>query len=113
LSRLFWVQWVWTCHSDTRVWLMLSSLNTCLIIARVTITLWRFAQDMMHAHCSFVGSTVKSRQAKYTTPNKNQHVHPSAWNVVHWLPRYASTIIYCCIALLQLLYRWQYQSQKL
>jgi hypothetical protein len=27
--------------------------------------------------------------------------------------RYASTIIYCCIALLQLLYKWQHQSWKL
>jgi hypothetical protein len=44
---------------------------------------------------------------------KNQHVHPAAWNFVHWLPRYAGIIIYCCIMLLQLLYRWQYQSLKL
>jgi hypothetical protein len=27
---------------------------------------------------------------------KNQHVHPEAWNFVHWLPRYVSTIIYNC-----------------
>jgi hypothetical protein len=43
----------------------------------------------------------------------NQHFHWAAWNVVHWLPRYASTTIYRCIALLQLLYRWQHQSRKL
>jgi hypothetical protein len=44
---------------------------------------------------------------------KNHHVHPAAWNVVHWLPGYVSTIIYRCIALLQLLYKWQHQSRKL
>jgi hypothetical protein len=32
---------------------------------------------------------------------KNRHVHPAAWNFVHWL------------ALLQLLYRWQYQYRRL
>jgi hypothetical protein len=47
------------------------------------------------------------------TDVKNQHFHPAACNLVHWLPRYASTIIYRCIALLQLLYRWQHQSLKL
>jgi hypothetical protein len=44
---------------------------------------------------------------------ENQHVHPATWNFVHWLPRNASTITYRCIALLQLLYRWRYQSRKL
>jgi hypothetical protein len=44
---------------------------------------------------------------------KNQYFHPAAWHFVHWFPRYASTIIYRFIALLQLLYRWQHQSQKL
>jgi hypothetical protein len=44
---------------------------------------------------------------------KIQPVHPSAWNCVHWLPRCAMTVIYCCIKLLQLLYRWQYKSRKL
>jgi hypothetical protein len=35
------------------------------------------------------------------------------WSFVHRLPRYASTFIYCCIMLLQLLYSWHHQSQKL
>jgi hypothetical protein len=35
------------------------------------------------------------------------------WNFVHWLPRYAITIIRRFIALLQLLCRWQHQSRKL
>jgi hypothetical protein len=42
---------------------------------------------------------------------KNQHVHSAAWNFVQL--SYASTIIYRCNALLQLLYIWQYQSRKL
>jgi hypothetical protein len=40
---------------------------------------------------------------------KNQYVQPAARNFV----RYASTTIYRCIALLQLLYRWQHKSRKL
>jgi hypothetical protein len=43
----------------------------------------------------------------------NQYAHPAAWNFVHWLQQYASTIIYHSISLLQLLYRWQHQSRKL
>jgi hypothetical protein len=45
--------------------------------------------------------------------HKNQHFHPVRCNFVHRLPVYTSTIIYCCIMLLQLLYRWQQQSLKL
>jgi hypothetical protein len=44
---------------------------------------------------------------------KNQHVLPAIWKFVHWLARYVSNIIYCCITLLQLMYRWQHQSRKL
>jgi hypothetical protein len=44
---------------------------------------------------------------------KNQHAHPAAWYFVYWLIRYASTIIYRCIALLQLMYRWRHQTRKL
>jgi hypothetical protein len=42
---------------------------------------------------------------------KNQHGYPAAWNFVHWLPSYASTFMYCCIVLPQLLC-W-HQSLKL
>jgi hypothetical protein len=51
-----------------------------------------------------------------TTPNKRTHklaVHPAAWNFVHWLPRYANSIIYRCISLQQRLYSWRHQSRKL
>jgi hypothetical protein len=44
---------------------------------------------------------------------KYQHLDSAAWNLVHRLPGYASTIICSCIALLQMLYRWQHQSRKL
>jgi hypothetical protein len=46
-----------------------------------------------------------------TEGRKHQHVHPAAWSFVYWFPRYANTIIYRCIALLKLLYRWQHQSR--
>jgi hypothetical protein len=64
-----------------------------------------------------VGSIAKSHQATYTTPNNRtlKPTHPpTAWNVVCWLSRCAATTItYHCIALLQLLYRWQHLPQKL
>jgi hypothetical protein len=48
LSRLFWCGLNRACHSDTHVWFMLSSLNTCLIIIRVPVVLFlRFAQNLM------------------------------------------------------------------
>jgi hypothetical protein len=56
------------CHSSTRVWLMLSSLNACLIIARVSFPI--FAQNLMHTHCSSVGSIMKSHQTRYMTQTK-------------------------------------------
>jgi hypothetical protein len=50
---------------------MLSSLNACLIIATVSVSLfWRFAQNLMYTHISFVGCFAKSHQARYMTPNK-------------------------------------------
>jgi hypothetical protein len=39
LSRLFGSRCNWTCHSDTRVRLILSSLNACLNIVRVSVAL--------------------------------------------------------------------------
>jgi hypothetical protein len=68
--------------------------------------------------CSFVASIMKSHQARYMAPNKRSWIISTstqlrAWNFAHWLPRCASTTVYCCIALLQLLYRWQQQSRKL
>jgi hypothetical protein len=40
------------CLSNTRVWLMLSSSNDCLIITRVSIVLFpRFAQNLKHTRC--------------------------------------------------------------
>jgi hypothetical protein len=96
-------------------WLMLSSPNTCLIISRASISLFpRFAQNFMLFLCQIhpeitTGQKHNSKQKDV----KNQYIRPAAQNFVHWLPRYASTIIYCCITLLQLLYRWQHQYRKL
>jgi hypothetical protein len=56
------------CHSNTHVRLMLSSLNACLIITRVTVALFpRFAQYLMLTR---VVSIAKFHQAKEITPNK-------------------------------------------
>jgi hypothetical protein len=75
------------------------------------------AEHLMHAQCSFVKSIAKLYHARFMTQIKEcktLHTCPAAWNFVYWLQRYATTIICCCIALLeQLVYRWQHQSRKL
>jgi hypothetical protein len=54
--------------SNTHVLLMLSSLNTCLIISRVSVSIFlTFAQNLIHIRCSFVRSIKKSHQARYMT----------------------------------------------
>jgi hypothetical protein len=70
-------------------------------------------QDLHKIWCTLtVWYIAKSHQIQIWE-HKNQHIHPAAWNFVRWLQKYASTIVYCCIAFLQLLYRWQHQSRKL
>jgi hypothetical protein len=75
----------------------------------------RLTPNEMHTRCSVVGSIAKSRQDTQlqTKGRKDQHDDSAAWNVTHWLPGYASTIIYGCTELLQLLYRRKHQSRKL
>jgi hypothetical protein len=80
---------------------MLSSPNACLIIARVSVSHPRFVQNLMHIRCRS-HCEIASGQIHYF---KFHHLHPTAWYFAHWLPRYASTIIYRYISLLQLLYR--------
>jgi hypothetical protein len=48
---------------------------------------------------------VKSHQARYIKARKD--------SALQRLPRYASTILYRCVPLLQLLHRWQVQYRKL
>jgi hypothetical protein len=57
-------------------------------------------------------SQICIHSSKYKN-TKNQHIHPAMWNVAHRLPVYACTITDHCIALLQLLHKWQHQSMKL
>jgi hypothetical protein len=63
--------------------------------------------------CSFVDRSHQASTQLHIKGHKNQHIHSAVWNFVHRLPRYASTIICLFIMLLQLLYRWQQQPQKL
>jgi hypothetical protein len=108
LSRLFQSRWIWTFG----VWLMFYSLNTWLIIIRVSIILFRYLHKIWC--CSFVGSIVKLHHTQLQIKGrKNQHIHAAVWNFVNWLPRYDSTCMYRCIALLQLPWRWQHLSLKL
>jgi hypothetical protein len=97
LSHLYQSHWVWICHSNTHLPLMLSSPNACLIIARVSITLFlTFAQHLMRTHCFFVGSVMKLHQTRYATPNErtweSQHIRPAAWNFMYWLQKYEITV---------------------
>jgi hypothetical protein len=65
-----WLFCLWLCSSPvlpfsvlvTHVRLLLSSLNACLIIARVSATIFlKFPQNLMHPCCSCV---MKSHQAR-------------------------------------------------
>jgi hypothetical protein len=63
--------------------------------------------------CSFVRSIMKLHQARYTTPNKRTYKISMSTQLHEILYTDSQDILYCCIALLQLLYRWQHQSLKL
>jgi hypothetical protein len=105
------------CHSITRAQLSHSSLNACLIIARVCLSFSNICTklDPHSAFLCWIHRKIASGQIQDSKQKnvKNQHVQLNAWNFVYWLRRYASTRIYHCIALLQLLHTWQHQSQKL
>jgi hypothetical protein len=74
----------------------------------------RFPQNLMHTRCRIHRQIPSGllHDSKWKVI-ENQNFHPTAWNFVHWLPRYSNAIIYSCIALVQLLYRRQHQSRKL
>jgi hypothetical protein len=92
-SRLYRYWWVWTFH----VKLMLSTLNSSLIIFRVSVALSPiFVQNSMLVLCR-IHREMTSGQIHDCKENyvKNEHVHPAAWNFKHWLP------IYCMGAKIQ------------
>jgi hypothetical protein len=97
-SRLLRSRWV----SAFCVRLMLS----CLIIVRVSVAPFpRFAQNLMLLFWR-IHHEIASRPDTRLQLNGSKKL--AAWNVVHWLQRYAITIPYRYIALLELLYRWQH-----
>jgi hypothetical protein len=49
---IFRSQWVWTCHSNTRIWLMLSSLNACPIMA--ICPYWNFISMLHFFHACYM-----------------------------------------------------------
>jgi hypothetical protein len=99
----FLYRWVWTFH----VQLMLSSPNACLIIPRLSVPLFpRFFLDAVPLKGQSPNH-IRPYTRFQTKGRKHQDFYPAVWHFIHWLLRCASTIIYSCIALLQLLYRWQ------
>jgi hypothetical protein len=84
--------------------------NACLINATVSVAFsLRFAQNLM----LFLYRIHREIASGRLQIEGRQHIYPATWNVVHWLPRYASTIIYSCIMLPQQLHERQRQSRKL
>jgi hypothetical protein len=98
-----------SCHSNSHEWLMLSSLNICLIIMPGSLS--HFFWDRFWCTLAIRSSQNCIRQDTRLQIKecKNQNVHPAAWIFALWLPRYASTIIYHFITLLELLCRWRCQ----
>jgi hypothetical protein len=62
---------------------------------------WRWSAKAPHADASNQLSQIASGQIHdfKEMDTKNQDFQPA----VNWLPKYVSTIIYCCIVLLQIL----------
>jgi hypothetical protein len=112
-------------HSIMRNWLfglpgrILMSMKIMSILLTLLFTCLGEFGHFVYGSC-FLTRTLgwslpESPSRNRTTPNKgrkNQQFHKHAWNFVHWLPTYANTVMYRCIALLQLLYRRQRQSLK-
>jgi hypothetical protein len=92
---------------------MLSSPNACLIIARDYVALF----SEIYTKCYAVPFSDTSRNR--IRPETRLQIKgckitlPSFCLKICILPKYASTMLYSCNVLLQLLYRWQYQSRKL
>jgi hypothetical protein len=84
------------------------------LFLRVSITLLqRFAQNLMHLPSDLSQNRISPDTQLQIKGHKKSIHPPSCINVVHLLPTYANTISYCCITLLQVLYRRQHQSRKL
>jgi hypothetical protein len=101
------------CHSITRVRLMFSSPNACLILwqgLRCTFSDICTNRDAHSLFLCLIHHEITSGQIHNSKQKdvKNQHIQPDAWKFVHWLQRYDSTTIYQCITLLQLLHTWQH-----
>jgi hypothetical protein len=91
---------------------MLSALNACLVIVGTLISCFlRFAQNW----CTLsVGSITKSRQTWYMTQKDIKISVSTQQHDILYTDCRDMLIIYICIMLLQLLYRWgQHQSWKL
>jgi hypothetical protein len=105
------------CHSNICVLLMLSSPNACLSLPRSPSL---FSRDLykiwytLAVPLSDPSRNLIRPDTRLRIQGCKKSAPPTpAWNFVHWLPKYASTTIRHCIALLQLLYSMQHQSQKL
>jgi hypothetical protein len=61
----------------------------------------RFGRNLMHTRCR-----IHHEIALAQTQDSKVSISPSCVKFVHWLPRYASTVFYRSIALLQLFHRW-------
>lgn len=88
-----------SCHSNTHV---LAHVFPPILVQSLPMSLLHFSLDL-HTHCSFCGSTWNLTHHIHDFKQKDvisQLVHSLAWNCEHWSPRYASTTIYCCVALL-------------
>jgi hypothetical protein len=73
----------------------------------------RFAHNLMLFLCR-IHREIASGQI-HDSKRKDVKISTSTQprDILYWLPRYASTVIYRCIPLPQLLYRWKHQSRKL
>jgi hypothetical protein len=97
--------------NDRTIRFIFSSSNACLIIARVSVALFpRCEENRCRIHREIISGQMHDSKSKAI--KKSEHP-PSCVTLCTPTPTKCYTIIYCCIPLLQLLYRWQHQSLKL
>jgi hypothetical protein len=86
LSRFFRSRWVW----NFRVRLIFSSLNVYLIFSSLYVAFCPEVFIKLYAHSLSkpLWNCIRTDTRLQIKERKNQHIHPAAWNYVHWLQSY-------------------------
>jgi hypothetical protein len=112
MSCRFWSPWVWTfpfkhpcvAHAFFPAHMSNHCQGLCHTFSEICT---KYHHTFCQSHCIRPDTWLHIKRCK------KLECQPSCESLYADFPRYANTIIYCCIMLLHLLYRWQHQSGKL